>query len=74
YEGNSKHGSRYLNKVTMNGGLSAFSFDVHSTSGKAIYVDKTAEVLEATAGTEISPVINWVGEWMHGYLYIDYDK
>lgn len=74
FEGNSKHDSRYLNKVTMNGGLSSFSFDVHSSPFKAIYVDKTAEVLEATAGSEISPVINWVGEWMHGYLYIDYDK
>ncbi len=58
----------------MNGGTSPFSVSVYSTTRQAVYVDKTDHVFEAYAGEEIQPVVNWAGEWMHGYLYIDYDK
>lgn len=74
YEGNSSHDQRYVRSITMNGGTSPFSVSVYSTTRQAIYVDKTDHVLEAYAGEEIQPVVNWAGEWMHGYLYIDYDK
>lgn len=74
YEGNSSHDQRYVRSITMNGGTSPFSVSVYSTTRQAVYVDKTDHVLEAYAGEEIQPVVNWAGEWMHGYLYIDYDK
>lgn len=74
YEGNSSHDQRYVRSITMDGGTSPFSVSVYSTTRQAIYVDKTDHVLEAYAGEEIQPVVNWAGEWMHGYLYIDYDK
>ena len=74
YEGTSSHDQRYVRSITMNGGTSPFSVSVYSTTRQAIYVDKTDHVLEAYAGEEIQPVVNWAGEWMHGYLYIDYDK
>ena len=74
YEGNSSHDQRYVRSITMNGGTSPFSVSVYSTTRQAVYVDKTDNVLEAYAGEEIQPVVNWAGEWMHGYLYIDYDK
>lgn len=74
YEGNSSHDQRYVRSITMNGGTSPFSVSVYSTTRQAVYVDKTDHVFEAYAGEEIQPVVNWVGEWMHGYLYIDYDK
>lgn len=74
YEGNSSHDQRYVRSITMNGGTSPFSVSVYSTTRQAIYVDKTDNVFEAYAGEEIQPVVNWAGEWMHGYLYIDYDK
>lgn len=74
YEGNSTHAQRYVRSITMNGGTSPFSVSVYSTARQAIYVDKTDNVFEAYAGEEIQPVVNWAGEWMHGYLYIDYDK
>lgn len=74
YEGNSSHDQRYVRSITMNGGTSPFSVSVYSTTRQAVYVDKTDNVFEAYAGEEIQPVVNWAGEWMHGYLYIDYDK
>lgn len=74
YEGNSSHDQRYVRSITMNGGTSPFSVSVYSTAKQAVYVDKTDHVFEAYAGEEIQPVVNWAGEWMHGYLYIDYDK
>ena len=74
YEGNSSHDQRYVRSITMNGGPSPFSVSVYSTTRQAVYVDKTDHVFEAYAGEEIQPVVNWAGEWMHGYLYIDYDK
>lgn len=74
YEGNSSHDQRYVRSITMNGGTSPFSVSVYSTTRQAVYVDKTDYVFEAYAGEEIQPVVNWAGEWMHGYLYIDYDK
>lgn len=74
YEGNSSHDQRYVRSITMNGGTSPFSVSVYSTTRQAVYVDKTDHVLEAYAGEDIQPVVNWAGEWMHGYLYIDYDK
>ena len=74
YEGNSTHSERYVRSITMNGGTSPFSVSVYSTTRQAVYVDKTDNVFEAYAGEEIQPVVNWAGEWMHGYLYIDYDK
>jgi|GEM_PF-1848019 len=75
YEGNaSGTNGRYVRNITMNGGISPFSIPVHSTTMQAIYVDKTTEVFEAYAGEEIQPAVNWEGSWMHGYLYIDYNK
>ena len=74
YEGNSSHDQRYVRSITMNGGTSPFSVSVYSTTRQAVYVDKTDHVFKAYAGEEIQPVVNWAGEWMHGYLYIDYDK
>lgn len=75
YEGNASGTyGRYVRNITMNGGISPFSVSVYSTTRQAVYVDKTDNVFEAYAGEEIQPVVNWAGEWMHGYLYIDYDK
>ncbi len=35
------------------------------------YEDLTAEKFTVEAGTEVTPSIGYVGEWMHGYVYID---
>ena len=75
YEGNASGTyGRYVRNITLGDGVSTITIPVHSTTMQAIYVDKTTEVFEAYAGEEIQPVVDWEGSWMHGYLYIDYDK
>ena len=38
------------------------------------YEDLTAQKFTVEAGTEVTPSIGYVGEWMHGYVYIDLDN
>ena len=38
------------------------------------YEDLTAEKFTVEAGSEVTPSIGYVGEWMHGYVYIDLDN
>ena len=35
------------------------------------YEDLTAKKFTVEAGSEVTPSIGYVGEWMHGYVYID---
>lgn len=72
---NSTHAQRKLNSITLQGGTEAFSItDIDaSSSGRPVYRDMTDRVFKAEAGAEIKPVVSWTGEWMHGFVYIDYD-
>lgn len=72
---NSTHDGRKLNSITLQGGTEPFSITNidASTSGRPVYRDMTDRVFKAMAGAEIKPVLNWSGEWMHGFIYIDYD-
>lgn len=46
-----------------------------SASGRNIYVDKTDVTVELSAGSPISVTVpEGTGEWMHSYVYIDYDN
>ncbi len=38
------------------------------------YEDLTADKFTVEAGSEVTPSIGYVGEWMHGYVYIDLDN
>ena len=38
------------------------------------YEDLTAKKFTVEAGSEVTPSIGYVGEWMHGYVYIDLDN
>ena len=46
------------------------------TFGKTMkgYEDLTAQKFTVDAGAEVTPSIGYVGEWMHGYVYIDLDN
>lgn len=73
-EGNANRTDRYLSSITMNGGLESFSMiNIESSGSRPAYHDLTDRVLKASPGAEIQPVISWNGEWMHGFMYIDYD-
>ena len=61
--------SRYSTSVslTVNGQAQTIEF------GKTMngYEDLTAQSFTVTPGAEVTPAIGYVGEWMHGYVYID---
>ena len=63
------HSSRYSTSVslTVNGQAQTIEF------GKTMngYEDLTAQSFTVTPGAEITPAIGYVGEWMHGYVYVD---
>lgn len=63
------HASRYSTSVslTVNGQAQTIEF------GKTMngYEDLTAQSFTVTPGAEVTPAIGYVGEWMHGYVYID---
>lgn len=66
------HASRYSTSVslTVNGQEQTIEF------GKTMngYEDLTAQTFTVTPGAEVTPAIGYVGEWMHGYVYIDLDN
>ena len=66
------HSSRYSTSVslTVNGQAQTIEF------GKTMngYEDLTAQSFTVTPGAEVTPAIGYVGEWMHGYVYIDLDN
>ena len=67
--------SRYLRSVSFQGGIYEFTPLTIATSGySAIYYNKTSKVFYANAGSTITPVIDYEGAWMQGYVYIDYDN
>lgn len=63
------HASRYSTSVslTVNGQAQTIKF------GKTMngYEDLTALTFTVTPGAEVTPAIGYVGEWMHGYVYVD---
>ena len=40
----------------------------------AAYFDKTSTVFEVRAGETVTPNISINGEWMHGYVYVDWNN
>ncbi len=40
----------------------------------AAYFDKTATIFEVKSGETITPLITINGEWMHGYVYVDWNN
>lgn len=71
-------GARHLSNFAISDGSNTATINVNqgSSYGSAIYYDKTSETpLNTLPGTEISfTTIAWSGSWMHGYVFVDYDK
>ncbi len=47
---------------------------IDTSNAHPVYQDLTDKVFEVYAGATITPTIDWSGEWMHGYMYIDYNN
>ncbi len=74
YEGVNEHTGRSFNSLTITGGVEDFTISQYVGNGGDIYQNWTDQVLTATAGSALNFSTSWNGEWMHGYLYIDYNK
>ncbi len=74
YAGTNQHAERSFNSLTVTGGKEDFTISKYVGNGDAIYQDCTDQVLTASAGASLNFSASWNGEWMHGYLYIDYNN
>ena len=67
------HASRYSTSISLQQtGKEKQTIEFGKTMNG--YEDLTAEKFTVEAGSEVTPSIGYVGEWMHGYVYIDLDN
>ena len=67
------HSSRYSTSVSLQQtGKDKQTIEFGKTMNG--YEDLTAQKFTVEAGSEVTPSIGYVGEWMHGYVYIDLDN
>lgn len=72
--------NRYLTKMSIAGGtykgavqsitVTDFSTDQH----RVIYEDHTSQIMKCTTGDVLTPNITFNGNWMHKYVYVDWDR
>lgn len=60
---------RYVKNVK----LGSQSVAINQNSDKKLYFNKTENIFLAKPGETVTPTIDWKGEWMHGYAYLDKD-
>ncbi len=61
--------ARYVKNVK----LGTQSVAINQNSDKKLYFNKTENIFLAKPGETVTPAIDWKGEWMHGYAYLDKD-
>lgn len=49
------------------------SVAINQNTDKKLYFNKTENIFLAKPGETVTPTIDWKGEWMHGYAYLDKD-
>ena len=69
-------GGRSLTSVTLSDGVNGGTVSVNQSSsyGAAIYIDKTDVEISLEAGKEITADVNFAGEWMNSYLFVDWNN
>ncbi|MBR2638132.1 MAG: DUF4091 domain-containing protein [Bacteroidaceae bacterium] len=70
------HGTHYPKAVGIVGKQSPTQVlnDIASAPRCAAYFDKTSTVFEVKSGEVVTPLITINGEWMHGYVFVDWDN
>ncbi len=66
---------RYINSLTVSDGTNSQSVEgISKASDRSVYQNLSSQVLTFTAGSTLKLTVDWSGSWMHGYVYVDYDK
>ena len=69
----STHSSRALNSFSLQQtGKDKQTESVYAS--KAAYEDHTSKVFTVEAGSELTASFDYTGEWMHSFVYIDFDN
>ena len=64
---------RYLNKVGLTSG--GKTYESAARGNKKFYSNNTTtSVFSAKAGAQVQPTFNYSGNWMSGYVYVDWGK
>ena len=69
----STHSGRVLNSFSLQQTGKEKQTESVSAS-RAAYEDHTSKVFTVEAGSELTASVNYSGEWMNGYIYIDRDN
>lgn len=72
YEESTAH-TRGDERYVKNVKLGTQSVAINQNSDKKLYFNKTENIFLAKPGETVTPTIEWKGEWMHGYAYLDKD-
>lgn len=73
---NVSHGTHYPKAVSIVGSQSPEQVlqNIASAPRCQAYFDKTSTTFEVLAGEVVTPNIAINGEWMHGYVYVDWNQ
>ena len=68
--------SRKLNSFTLTDGTNSLSLsNIQSSTSDAVYKDKTEFYLHTQQGETLNfSEMDWIGAWMHAFVYIDYNR
>ena len=68
--------NRQLNSFTLTDGTNNMSVsNIQTSTRDAVYKDKTKSYLHTQPGNTLYfSNMDWIGNWMHAYVYIDYNK
>lgn len=72
FEENTAH-TRGDGRYVKNVKLGSQSVAINQNTDKKLYFNKTENIFLAKPGETVTPTIDWKGEWMHGYAYLDKD-
>lgn len=72
FEENTAH-TRGDDRYVKNIKLGSQSVAINQNTDKKLYFNKTENIFLAKPGETVTPTIDWKGEWMHGYAYLDKD-
>ncbi|WP_301387034.1 GEVED domain-containing protein [uncultured Duncaniella sp.] len=64
---NTRYSERHIRSVSLAG-------ETVETSGTTLYQSLIDKSFKVKAGESVLPVINYLGIWMHGYVYLDVDN